>query len=187
MFSGMYRGIVKSHGSNGLCKVFVPSIMPQKYENTPNELPWCEPAQPLMFNSTNGGMFQYPEIGEVVWVFFMGGDVSKPIMFATSLGSKFINDPKKFVIKTDTFIMEVDDTQSTTNITINTLNVNSNVNITGNLKVSGNTDIGGSANVRNTIKSGADITSGGDVISSMTTLNTHKHIGNKGSKTSPPV
>lgn len=181
MFNGMYRGIVKDHGDNGYCKVFVPSILPREYENTPNKLPWCEPAQPLMMNSSTGGMFQYPEIGESVWVFFMSGDVNKPVMFATSLGSKFTTTPKKFVIKTDTFIMEVDDTSATTNISINTLNVSAKVNVTGDV------DIRGKLTVSGTIDSGADITSGGDVITKKVTLNTHKHIGNLGSPTSPSI
>ena len=187
MFNGNYRGQVKQHGESGLCKVFVPSVMPSEYENKPDELPWCEPAQPMMLSSKNGGMFQYPELNETVWVFFEGGFIGKPVMFATTIGTKFDIKPKKYILKTDTFIMEIDDNESVTNVSINTLNVDAKVNITGDVSIKGNLGVSGDTTTDGITNSGGDVISGGDVVTSLTTVNTHKHIGNKGKPTSPPI
>jgi phage baseplate assembly protein gpV len=202
MFNGNYRGIVKTHGDNGRCKVFVPSIMPVEFEDKPNDLPWCEPAQPLFASTENGGMFQYPSINSTVWVFFEDGDINLPVMFAVSLGDKFFDgsNNKKFLLKTDKFTMEIDDASDLTTITINTVNVNANMNVVGNVTVDGTLDVTGDvttdsnlmvkggATVGGGVVAGGGISAGGDITSPTVSMNSHKHLEQgDGKPTTPPI
>lgn len=93
-FFNNFRGKVVTHESNGYCRIFVPGIYPDDWEmKTIQNLPLAEPAQPLFAGGGNSnGMFQYPDIGTVVWLFFEYGDISRPIYFACTN-----NDKTKFV------------------------------------------------------------------------------------------
>lgn len=88
--TGFYRGKVLKHLSNGYCKIWIPSIYPEKwstYEQADN-LPSAEQASPISFGTNNGlGVFSYPNIGSIVWCFFQNGDQNLPVYFASTLGS----------------------------------------------------------------------------------------------------
>lgn len=87
--TGFYRGIVLKHLSKGFCKIWIPSIYPDKYNSYDNAdyLPSAEQAAPLSFGTNNGlGIFSYPNIGSIVWCFFANGDQNFPIYFASTLG-----------------------------------------------------------------------------------------------------
>lgn len=93
-FFGNYRGIVKKHGTNGLCKIFFPGVYDIEFEKNIEKLPWAEPAQPLFAGGgSNNGIFQYPDIGSTVWAFFEAGNINKPIFFASTN-----NNSSKFII-----------------------------------------------------------------------------------------
>lgn len=88
---GFYRGKVLKHLSNGYCKIWIPSIYPDKWSTTDqaDNLPSAEQASPLSFGANNGlGIFSYPNIGSIVWCFFQNGDQNLPVYFASTLGSK---------------------------------------------------------------------------------------------------
>jgi len=177
-YNANYRGIVKAHGTNGKCRIFVPGVYASADENS-TSLPLAEPAQPLFAGCANGqGIFQYPVIGSTAWVFFENGDHHRPIFFASTLGgedasSNFQAD--KYIIKTKTSTITIDDlsgdisiaTSATHTITTPTINIKatSAVNITSPLvKVTG-----------------------GDVIADTISLKKHVHIGNLALPTSPPI
>lgn len=70
---GMYRGIVLKHLSHGKCKVWVPGVYPDDWQYLENAdcLPDAEQASPISFGTNKGlGVFSYPNINSVVWVFF---------------------------------------------------------------------------------------------------------------------
>lgn len=93
-FFGNYRGIVKAHGTNGMCKIFFPGVYDNAFMTDIPKLPWAEPAQPLFVGGgINNGMFQYPDIGATIWAFFEAGDINRPIFFATTNNNK-----DKFII-----------------------------------------------------------------------------------------
>lgn len=204
MFNNMYRGVVKKHGEKGHCKVFVPAVMPQSFEDKPDNIPWCEPSQPLFASSENGGIFQYPVLETTVWVFFVAGDIRYPVMFGCSLGTKFFDNvdevEQKYFIKTDTFTLEIDDKTKTLNIDINNININSKVIdivgdttitgtvvINGETTINGNTQMNGTLDVTKNVTSKAVVMGTSDVKTSTVTLNTHKHIRCKGAPTSPAI
>ena len=83
---GFYRGIVKKHLANGMCKVFIPGVYPREYENHPDSLPDAEQASPLFGGGTGGnGAVSYPDVEATVWCFFQNGDQNLPVYFAQTL------------------------------------------------------------------------------------------------------
>ena len=80
------------------------------------------------------------------------------------------------------------------------IHVTGNVIIKGNLHVQGNFTVGGSAEINKYLSTGENIncyggafikshiiTTGGDVKTNKCTLDTHKHKGDSGGITSPPI
>lgn len=88
---GFYRGIVLKHLSRGQCKIWIPAVYPDEwndYEKV-DKLPSAEQASSLAFGAVKGnGMFSYPNIGSVVWCFFERGDQNCPVYFASTLGGE---------------------------------------------------------------------------------------------------
>lgn len=177
---GNYRGVVKAHGENGLCKVYIPAVYPLEYSDTPTELPWTEPAQPLTMGGRDGvGIFSYPKIDTTIWVFFEGGDINYPVMFSGTLGGSENFNPDKYVIKTDALTIEVDEkgvitlnitTTGKTRLTTPLLEIKGNVIITGTLLVKGL------------------VTSLTDFVVGVITLVTHIHkAGSPPGNTGPPT
>lgn len=94
-YYGNYRGIIKKHGTSGLCKIFVPGVYSENFAINIENLPWAEPCQPLFAGGAlNNGVFQYPDIDSTVWLFFEAGNINLPRFFATTNASKtkFIED-----------------------------------------------------------------------------------------------
>lgn len=90
---GFYRGKVIQHLNYGKCKIFVPSVYPSELENKPEMLPDAEQASPLFGGTNNGnGMFSYPNIGTIVWVFFENENQNRPVYFAATLGGEIANE-----------------------------------------------------------------------------------------------
>lgn len=184
LMNGHYRGVVKSHGLNGLCKAYIPSIYPAEYENSPNDLPWAEPAQSITMAGRGGnGIFSYPKIGSTVWVFFEGGDINHPIMIASTLGSSENFDKDKYIIKTDTLTIEVDEKSNQTTITTSNIIINADSKVIINADV----DINGTVIISKKLTVNGILTSLVNSIIGGISFIAHKHIGNLGSPTSPPV
>lgn len=91
--SGFYRGQVLQHLNGGKCKVFVPGVYPDRCANDPDSLPDAEQAAPLFGGTNRGnGMFSYPNIDTIVWVFFENEDQNRPVYFAATLGGELAVD-----------------------------------------------------------------------------------------------
>ena len=83
-YFGLYRGEVMQCLNNGFCRIRVPDIL-EANEGDINTLPIAEQAQPIGGGAnTNNGTFTYPDIGSIVWCFFEGGNLERPVYFATS-------------------------------------------------------------------------------------------------------
>lgn len=89
-YPGMFRGIVVNNDDaeflRGRCKVYVPGVYPRSFrDNNGEQLPWAEPCQPLFCggggDNHDNGMFQCPDVGSTVFVFFDNRDITKPVMF----------------------------------------------------------------------------------------------------------
>jgi len=109
--NGIYRGVVEDRDDPqkaGRCKIRVWGIHTavkerNEKEGIPTEdLPWAEPALGLIEGSISGfGMWSVPLQGSHVALFFEGGNITKPIYFATLPGypteapvtSEGFNDP----------------------------------------------------------------------------------------------
>jgi len=81
---GFYRAEVRQLLNNGFCRLRIPDIL-EPIDNDINTLPLAEPAQTIGGGAnTMDGTFVYPEIGSIVWCFFEGGNLERPVYFATS-------------------------------------------------------------------------------------------------------
>ena len=146
--------MVLKHLPGGLCKVFVPDVYPIEYSNSPENLPDAELAQPLMFGGgVSGGVFSYPDVLSVVWVFFQSGDINYPVIFGSTNRHKefFVEGQTIFVFGDVSFIIEKDkitikapdavnitvgDAKSNTTIGVSnsaSVGINGNLTVTGNL------------------------------------------------------
>jgi hypothetical protein len=81
-YYGFYRGQVLQCLNNGFCRIRIPDIL-EKHNGDVNTLPLAEPAQSLGGGERNG-TYMYPELGAIVWCFFEGGNVERPVYFAVS-------------------------------------------------------------------------------------------------------
>lgn len=87
-YNGIYRGVVMDINDPlklGRCKIRVPSIHGNLQGSDINLLPWARYISPLPTGS-NKGMYILPEINDVVWLFFEGGDKSYPVYIGSSYG-----------------------------------------------------------------------------------------------------
>ena len=89
-------------------------------------LPWATPAYPIWTGSGNGiGYFAVPEIGSMVYVFFLEGDINQPVYFAEAPdalkglpSSRTTNYPKRKISRTANGIeIMVDDTAKQIKVT----------------------------------------------------------------------
>ena len=114
---GFYRGKVIQHLNYGKCKIFVPSVYPSELEDKPEMLPDAEQASPLFGGTNNGnGMFSYPNIGTIVWVFFENENQNRPVYFAATLGGEIANEQQNegFMAVRDNVQPNDDPTKDTT-------------------------------------------------------------------------
>lgn len=81
---GFYRAEVRQLLNNGFCRLRIPDIL-EPIDDNVNTLPLAEPAQTIGGGAeTLNGTFVYPELGSIVWCFFEGGNLERPVYFATS-------------------------------------------------------------------------------------------------------
>lgn len=74
-YFGIYQGSVTSISdpeNRGRLKVICPDVLGGDEESA-----WCDPVVPVAYD--NGGDFCMPEVGEMVWVMFIAGDVDSPV------------------------------------------------------------------------------------------------------------
>ena len=83
-YYGHYRGQVKQCLNNGFCRIWIPGIL-ECVDNDINTLPLAEPAQPIGGgDDMDSGSYAYPALESIVWCFFEGGNIERPVYFATS-------------------------------------------------------------------------------------------------------
>ena len=113
-FYGNYRGEVVSVSDKkeaARVRIRVMGV----YDNVPDSaLPWAQYADPFFMSGVDSGSQIIPDIGDMVWVFFEGGNHTQPIYFAGAPSAKDMPkeaSPKNRVIKTKKgHIIELDDT-----------------------------------------------------------------------------
>ena len=139
-FPGIYRGFVVWNDDplvQGRIKVFVPGIYSDKYELSPNKLPWARPLSPsfgggapnldnsdkhLLNDET--GWCSVPHAGDVkkgaqVFLFFENGDINYPVYFGVAQSQKgwFSEHPNQHCFNSDNVRVRIDekfeDTRST--------------------------------------------------------------------------
>lgn len=125
---GIRRGIVidnRDPESRGRCKIFIPGLYPKEFAETPENLPWAEPAMSLFgggwtseknseFKET--GVCSVPHMGTKgdgaqVWVFFDSNDIRYPVYFAVAQSGPgwFSRHNNQHVITTDNVKIIVDE------------------------------------------------------------------------------
>lgn len=82
-YYGFYRGVVLQCLNYGFCRIQIPGIL-EPTKGDINTLPLAEPAQSLGGGRDNNGKFMYPDLNSIVWCFFEGGNLERPVYFATS-------------------------------------------------------------------------------------------------------
>lgn len=87
-YYGFYRGQVMQCLNNGFCRIRIPNILEctDKAGTDENTLPLAEPAQAIGGGTVDSltGTFSYPTVNSIVWCFFEGGNLERPVYFATS-------------------------------------------------------------------------------------------------------
>ncbi len=84
---GDYRGLVLRHETHGKCKIWIPGVYPEEFQNQPDKLPSAEQVTPLFGGSNKGnGVFSYPNVGSVVVCRFWNGDSNYPFFYGSVLG-----------------------------------------------------------------------------------------------------
>jgi len=163
-FTALYKGIVKSNSGTGSeggrCKIFVPGIYPNHYNDNANAIPWAEPVAPLFGGNYKGeakkgaapnvktGVCGWPNVGAHVWVFFELGDHMKPVYFGAIQGVSgwSAETNKQWVIQSDRYKLVVDEETENDRLSI-TVEGNVNINVKGNVtqNITGNVfeEIGG--------------------------------------------
>lgn len=87
--TGFFKGKVIKHLSFGRCKVWIPGVYPDDWNNFENadKLPTAEQISPLFGGSNRGnGVFSYPNLGSVVICGFYNEDQNMPFFFGSILG-----------------------------------------------------------------------------------------------------
>lgn len=72
---GIYQGVVTNNNDpekRGRLKVKCPSVFGDNIE-----ISWCDPFVPVAYD--NGGDFYIPSKDEMVWLFFIEGDINRPV------------------------------------------------------------------------------------------------------------
>ncbi len=129
-FYGIYRGrVLQNTYTNdsdpkirsdqklrGRCKVWVPSVFPEEYQDKPKYLPWAEPAYSPFGGCVETGINSVPAVGAIVWVFFESGSHMSPVYFLSTQGGDnwFAEHSKQHVIKTDSVEVIIDENPTAT-------------------------------------------------------------------------
>lgn len=167
-YYGNYRGIVKAHDVNGMCKIFVPGVYPEEFGTDFNSLPLAEPCQPLFAGGASfNGVFQYPDINSTVWLFFESGNINYPVFFGATNNDKTNFKSDEFTIKYENDIIKISkikgiSIETPKEVTVNgaskvnilsaetaitsKVTITGDTSVTGKFTVAGNTDINGNTN-----------------------------------------
>ncbi len=101
-YYGFYRGIVVQCLNNGFCRIRIPDIL-ECNDGDINTIPIAEAAQTLGGGGdTNSGTFTYPAVDSIVWCFFEGGNIERPVYFATSNAKSAMWDSVSIPTKVNT-------------------------------------------------------------------------------------
>lgn len=129
--NGNYRGkVIDNSGTLGRCKIYVPSVHPvelngvgiDNVEKYADQLPWSEPAMPIFGGNTdNQGMCSWPSNDSIVWLFFEGCNITKPVYFASTQGGDawVSENNKQYVIRTEKYKLTIDDDDETLALSLN--------------------------------------------------------------------
>ena len=124
IFPGIYRALVRDNRdpkNKGRLKVYVPGVYPSEFGNSPDKLPFAEPAFPIFGGNytsdesgslnTETGISSVPHIGANIWVFFENLDTSFPVYFLNSQGGEgwLAEHIDQHVIKTNNVKIRVDE------------------------------------------------------------------------------
>ena len=150
----LYRGIVESTedpANLGRCRIRVPSIHGSLVSSV-EALPLARPIATIPVKEGRGS-FALPDVGDIVWVLFEGGEKSCPVYFGGTYGKgelELDKDSVDFYIEDNTRIsysrkdnsysIKIGNTQL--NLTNEGVQVIGDLNITGNLNVAGHVSVG---------------------------------------------
>ena len=119
-YYGMYRAQVvdlEDPDDSGRIRVMVTSIQAEADAETHR---WAMPCVP--YAGPNVGLHLSPDVGDMVWVEFEGGDVTKPVWTGCywQNGEMPLSEPERQVkfLRTDTAKISIDDAQSIVRIEI---------------------------------------------------------------------
>lgn len=148
-YYGMYQGLVtsiKDPAKRGRIKLKCPDVLGADAISA-----WADPVVPVAYD--NGGDFCLPEIGEMVWVMFIGGDPNEPVYLGgwwqdemTPLGASYANSGNVRVIsyadcritmKEDTLTINVGDGETELSIKDGKVTVKGNLTVDGNIRYTG--------------------------------------------------
>ena len=172
-FHDIYRGFIKDIDDPenlGRCRVWVPAVH-GKLEYDVSMLPWARPivVSPVR---TNRYTYNIPDIDDLVWVFFEGGNKSYPVFFGGSYAKdENILDKDNLIYdrKTQEYIVNIKNKQI--KISDESIDIIGDTNIEGSLSVSGDTNIGGSLHVSGSTSIGSTLSvSGSTTISGTLTV-----------------
>lgn len=88
VYDGIYRGVVEDVNDPlkiGRCKIRVPSIHGNLQQSEIKLLPWARYVSPLP-TGKDKGMYIIPELKDVVWVIFEGGNKNYPVYIGSTYG-----------------------------------------------------------------------------------------------------
>jgi len=195
MYNSIYKGIIKlidDPMNLGRCKVQIPAIHTLNSIDV-NALPWARPIAPNVVNS-NRSAYNLPDLEDIVWVLFEGGDIRCPLYiggtYATSdivIDDKLVvlyvegeniilynREEELYMIRINEVYIEVNKDKikliGNTYISEN-LEVEKNVSIKGSLKVHGNTELDKNLLVHGNILVEGAIEAANMIVRGNTTLN----------------
>lgn len=88
VYGGIYRGVVEDVSDplrTGRCRVRVPSIHGNLQQSDIKLLPWARYISPLP-TGKDKGMYIIPEVKDIVWVMFEGGNKNFPVYLGSTYG-----------------------------------------------------------------------------------------------------
>lgn len=186
-YYGIYQGVVTTNGDNkpsledtysssvdtekrGRIRVKCPDVLGADVESA-----WCDPMIPVAYDG--GGDFCMPQVGETVWLMFIGGDANRPVWLGgwwqkkmTPIGGNYEDiDTFRIINYADcTITMKKGVININVGAGVCDLRIEHNlVTVKGNLKVEGNVSCytlnAGDVNASQSVDPDTGATSGGHV------------------------
>lgn len=152
-FPYVYRGFVvenKDPKNLGRCKIQIPSIHGGE-TIPPNYLPWARGVSNIVIGENKGSSY-IPDIGDVVWVLFEGGEDDYPIYIGGMQGTKDIpinmNEVVLYQEDSNRIVYNREHNFFVISIGGNIITVGNGINIVGNtVNIEGPVDITGTVNI----------------------------------------